>query len=108
MTRDTEKTADNGTSWIPKPRQIKLAELLLNPEDRRTQKEKFAALRVPERTGRRWLKDKRYIDYLNSQIELLTDGKLVEVWIALINQCRRGNTMAIRLFFELKGMYKFW
>lgn len=100
--------AENDRLWTPSSRQLKLAELLLNPDDRRPLKDKFAELKVPERTARRWMRDERYIGYLNSQIERFTDSQLVDVWRALINQARRGNVMAIKLFFELKNLYKVW
>jgi hypothetical protein len=82
-----------------------MAELLLNPDDRRTKAEKMREVGVPERTFYRWMKDKRFIDYMNSQIAQYTDGELAEVWKALIMQCKRGNIQAIKLFFEMKEMH---
>jgi hypothetical protein len=52
-----------------------------------------------------WMKDLRYLDYINSQLDQYTNGELTEVWRALINQCKRGNVPAIKLFFEMKDMY---
>ncbi len=52
-----------------------------------------------------WMKDPRYLDYINSQLDQYTNGELTEVWRALINQCKRGNIPAIKLFFEMKNMY---
>jgi hypothetical protein len=82
-----------------------MAALLLNPEDRRTKKAKLESIELPERTFYRWMKDKRYVDYINSQLDQYTDGELAEVWRALINQCKRGNIQAIKLFFEMKEMH---
>lgn len=82
-----------------------MAELLLNPDDRRTKAEKMKEVDVPPRTFYRWMKDKRYVDYINTQLERYTDGELAGVWRALINQCNRGNIQAIKLFFEMKELH---
>lgn len=82
-----------------------MAELLLNPEDRRTKQEKCEEVGIAFSTLWKWMKDKRYVDYVNSQIEQYTNGELAEVWKALINQCKRGNIQAIKLFFEMKELH---
>jgi hypothetical protein len=82
-----------------------MAELLLNPDDRRTKGEKMKEAGVPARTFYKWMKDKRYIDYINSLLDQYTDGELSEVWKALIMQCKRGNIQAIRTYFELKNKF---
>ena len=82
-----------------------MAELLLNPEDRRTKTEKMKDAGVSRKTFYGWMKDKRFVTYLNSQLDQYTDGELAGVWRALINQCMRGNVSAMKLFFELKEMH---
>lgn len=82
-----------------------MAELLLNPEDRRTKAEKIKEVGVPHRTFYRWMKDKRYVDYINSKLDQYTNSELSEVWRALINQCKRGDVKAIKLFFEMKELH---
>jgi hypothetical protein len=71
-------------SWVPNSRQVAIAELLLNPEDRRTKGEKIKSIGLPERTFYKWLKDPRFINYLNSQIDKYTNSELSEVWKALL------------------------
>lgn len=95
----------SGTNWIPLPEQIKLAELLLNPEDRRTKTEKMAEAGVPRTTFYRWLKDKDFLSYLKDQLNTYTDSELPDIWKALVLKCKRGDTQAIKLFMELKGAY---
>lgn len=82
-----------------------MAELLLNPEDRRTKTEKMEEVGVSRKAFYSWMKDKRFVDYLNRQLDQYTDGELAEVWKALINQCKRGNIQAIKLFFEMKELH---
>ena len=99
------KRKQKETKWRPSTKQVVMADLLLNPEDRRTKTEKMKEVGVSRKTFYRWMKDKRYIDYINSQLDQYTDGELAEVWKALINQCKRGNIQAIKLFFEMKEMH---
>lgn len=82
-----------------------MAELLLNPEDRRTKTEKMKEAGVPPRTFYKWMKDERFINFVNEQLEQYTNGELSEVWKALINQCKRGNIQAIKLYFEMKELH---
>ncbi len=91
--------------WKPHSKQIKMAELLLNPEDRRTKQEKCKEVGIRPKTLWTWMKDDRYINYVNSQLEQYTNAELVEVWKALTAQCKRGNIQAIKLFFEMKEMH---
>ena len=82
-----------------------MAELLLNPEDRRTKQEKCEEVDIAFSTLWKWMKDKRYVDYVNTQLDQYTNGELPGVWRALINQCLRGNTRAMKLYFELKELH---
>ena len=94
-----------GTTWQPNPKQLKIVELLINPEDRRTKTAKMEEAGVSRKTFYAWMKDERFISYMNSRLSLYTDGELSEVWKALIMQCKRGNIQAIKLFFEMKEMH---
>lgn len=98
--------AKNSTEWVPSSKQIKVAQMLVNPEDRRPKLKKLEDAGVPSRTFYNWMKDERFLKYLSDQVDLYTDGELPEVWKALIMQCVRGDTSAIKLYFELKGKYK--
>lgn len=91
--------------WQPNPKQIKIVELLLNPEDRRTKEAKCKEAGIAFSTLWRWMKDDRFVGYMNSQLDKYTNGEMAEVWKALINQCKRGNIQAIKLFFEMKEMH---
>lgn len=95
----------NDTNWEPKPKQRYLAELLANPEDRRTQTAKFEEAGVPQKTFYRWKKDPNFIAYVNSLIPEYTNTQIPVAWRALCNQAAKGNIQAIKLFFEMKNLY---
>lgn len=91
--------------WQPNPKQIKMVELLLNPEDRRTKEKKCEEAGIAFSTLWRWMKDDNFVDYMNNQLDKYTNGELPEVWRALIAQCKRGNIQAIKLYMDLKRLY---
>jgi hypothetical protein len=95
----------NGTNWIPSAEQVKLADMMINPEDRRTKREKFEEAGVPITTAYRWFKDKNYVEYIKSRLEEVKNSELPDIWKSLILQCKRGNINAIKLYFELNGDY---
>lgn len=95
----------NLTEWQPDIRQIKMVEFLVDPDDKRSKREKIADIGVSPTTFYEWMKDKRFVDYMNSQLTKYTDGELSEVWKALMRKCKMGDISAIKLFFEMKGMY---
>lgn len=94
-----------GTKWNPTPRQKKVVELLINPEDQRSKTKKLAEAGVPRRTFYHWMEDRRFLDYLSQQVDRFTDGELPEVWSALVKQCKNGDVSAIKLYFEMKNRY---
>lgn len=97
--------ARKSKEWRPHAKQIKMVELLLNPEDRRTKEKKCEEVGIAFTTLWRWMKDERFVDYMNSQLEKYTNGELPDVWRALIAQCKRGSTTAMKLYFEMKRLY---
>ena len=99
------------TKWYPSAKQIQIVDLLLNPDDRRTKTEKINEVGVSRKTFYSWMKDERFIEYMNSRLGVYTNSELADVWKALIQQCKRGNIQAIKLFFEMKEMHpssKIW
>lgn len=95
----------NGIEWVPSAEQIKLVELLINPEDRRTKTEKMEEAGIPRTTFYRMLKDKNFKAYLREQLDTMTDGELPDVWKAHMLKCKRGDMTAIKLYYEIKGIY---
>lgn len=87
-------------------KQLKFAELLIDPEDRRNRREKIAEVGVAPSTAYRWLKDPEYLEFLDRQIDIVSYGHLATAWTSLITEVKKGDTPAIKLFFELKGKYK--
>lgn len=90
---------------IPDATKEKAAEMCANPEYS-TDREIIKSLPVSERTFYRWKNDQEFIDMVNRKVDKYTDRELPEVWDALLKQAKKGNTKAIKLYFELKDKYK--
>lgn len=98
--------AQSGADFVPTARQAKVAEALANPEERRPKSEILKELRVPRRTFYNWMRNPGFVKYLSGVIDTYTDAELPEVWRQLMRQIRRGDTGAIKLYFEMKGKYR--
>jgi hypothetical protein len=97
-------TVRKSKEWHPHAKQIKMVELLINPNDRRTKEDKCKEVGVTPKTLWEWMKKPEFVEYMNSQLGKYTDAELPEVWKALMMQCKRGNVNAIKLFFEMKDL----
>lgn len=97
--------ARKSKEWKPNAKQIKMVELLINPEDRRTKEKKCEEVGIVFSTLWRWMKDERFVNYMNDQIDKYVNGEMADVWRALLAQCKRGNIQAIKLLFEVKEIH---
>ncbi len=105
MEKNQKGNERKSKDWVPNAKQIKMAELLVNPDDKRSKEAKCAEVDIAFSTLWKWMKDERFVNYVNSQIDKYTNGEVAEAWKALLRQVRRGNIQAIKLFFEMKGLY---
>lgn len=87
-------------------RQLKIAEALANPEVDLTKTQLAKQAGVSRSTLYRILKNRDFLDYVSSLIDIYTDIELSDVWKALLLRCKAGDIQAIKLYFELKGKYK--
>ena len=53
-----------------------------------------------------WLKDEEFRAEFNRYTEVYGAGELGAVWGALVEQCRKGNIQAIKLFFDMLSKNK--
>jgi hypothetical protein len=90
--------------WKPNPKQIRIVELLNNPEDNRTKEDKCNEIGVTRKTLYEWLKKPEFVDYMNSQLDKYTNSALPDIWKAHIRAAKRGDIPAIKLYYEMKRM----
>ncbi len=53
-----------------------------------------------------WLKDDFFRNEFNCYTEICSAGEFGAVWGVLIEQCRKGNIQAIKLFFDMQSKTK--
>lgn len=99
------KTVRKSKTWQPHAKQIKMSELLLNPEDRRSKQDKCNEVGITTKTLWEWMKNENYVAYVNNKLDQFTNAELPEVWKSLITQCKRGNVPAIKLYYEMKKLH---
>ena len=90
---------------VPNARQIKMVELLINPEDRRPREVKCADVGVTRKTLWEWEQNPEFIKYKNAQLDKYTDAQLDEVWKAHLRAIKTGSVEAIKLYHQLKGNF---
>ena len=82
------------------------AEKLANPTFEGSVTELCEEIGVSRASFYRWMDKPAFRDYLNGLIDKYSDGELASVWKALIRKCIRGDTRAMKLYFELKGRFE--
>lgn len=88
------------------PNEIKMCELLADPDNRQMTKTKLAQeVGVSRQTLYLYLTKKRVLEYLTALTEYYADVELPNVWRALIRKAKKEDMSAIKLYFELKGKY---
>ncbi|WP_373325638.1 phBC6A51 family helix-turn-helix protein [Sporomusa paucivorans] len=105
MKKRAETKVRKSNEWRPNAKQICIAQLLVNPDDKRTKEQKAQAAGITYKTLWEWMKDENFVIYLNSQIDKYTNAEVAEVWKALVRKAKMGDISAIKLFFEMKGLY---
>lgn len=97
--------AQNGTKTELTNKQCKVAERLANPDCFSNHSEIMEEFKIPRSTFYRWLRDEKFMKYVSDLVDKYTDAHLPDVWKALIDKCKKGDTLAMRLYFELKEKY---
>jgi hypothetical protein len=99
--REIIKSNKEVTEWSPKPRMVKLVDLLVDyTDDRPIYKKCEEAGIAPSTFYRIWLKDENFARYYRERREriLRAHGALVDR--SLVAKCRKGEVQAIKLFYE--------
>jgi hypothetical protein len=99
-----KKRVREGKEWEPNVKQMRMVELLNNPEDKRSKEEKCKEVGVTFKTLWMWMKIPEFVAYRNSQLDKFTDGALPDIWAAHIRVAKRGDVSAIKLYYEMKRM----
>lgn len=103
--RAVKKHVKKREEWQPNSKQIKMVDLLINPDDRRTKEAKCEEVGITPKTLCEWQRNPEFIKYKNAQLEKYTDAQLDEVWKAHFRAIKTGSVEAIKLYHQLKGNF---
>ena len=84
----------------------KCAERLTSPDFDGNISKLCEELNIARSTFYRWYDKKEFKDYIKLLIDRYTESELFNVWKAIIETAKKGNPQALKLFFELKNLYK--
>jgi hypothetical protein len=87
------------------PKQIVLVNMLLNVGDKKSLRQKLELLKVTMIQYNAWLRDPAFHQYLTMRTEQLFDHSDHEAYKSLIEQVMNGDVTAMKLFFEMRGIY---
>jgi hypothetical protein len=86
--------------------QLSAANLVMNFADRRSSVAKLKALGVTPTQWAGWLKQEAFKNYVASRTGEILEENKHEAALGLVRQVEKGDTSAIKLFFEVTGQYK--
>ncbi len=90
---------------ILEPRQLALANLLLNMHDKNSVRAKLEAVNVTSQQYHAWLRDPKFQSYLRKRAEETFKASDAEAYLGLTKAVQNGDVKAIQLFFEMRGIY---
>ena len=89
-----------------KPKQRKLANALCNPENTMSITELCKEHKISRQTFYNWQSDSDFKGYVEWLLSNFTDSALPRAWKEVIKKVEAGNMDAIRMLFEIKGVYQ--
>ncbi len=96
---------DEGLRASLTPTQLQLANMLMNALDRRSVREKLEICDVTPMQYERWIRQPAFQSYLRKRAETVFAGSDHKAYLALLAAVDRGDLNAIKLFFEMRGIY---
>lgn len=87
------------------PKQLALANALLNLNDRRSNKKKLEDCKVSPAEYANWRKSAVFNDYLRERSEEVLQGGITEAHMALVDSASSGDMSAIKLLYEITGRH---
>lgn len=85
--------------------QLLLANMLLNSHDKRSTRQKLKDANITETQYNAWLRDPGFSKYLRDRAETIFQATDADAYMALADVVKGGDVPAIKLFFEMRGIY---
>lgn len=98
---------DNSTSGkVLTPKQLVVANLMLNMHDKRSEREKLELCGVSSQQYHAWLRQPQFQDYLSKRGEALFKSADHLAYKSLIRNVSQGDTRSLDLFFQMRKIHQ--
>lgn len=87
------------------PEQLQAANMMLNLHDTRSEREKLTELNLTPQKWMAWLRQPSFQGYLRHRAEAMFSANDYKVFAALVGEASGGDVSAMKLFFEMRGIY---
>ena len=101
-------SSSNNSHWSDRTLsslQLIVANTMLDLIDSRSQKKKLQDLGVSTALYQSWLKDPLFADYMKNNASNMLKENEHEVYLALLDKVRMGDSSAINTYLEMQGIY---
>ena len=95
----------NNVIFEPNPKQIRFAEIYLDFDSRKTQKEIADDIKVHPRTIHRWFDNRGFVDWINSKRDEILNKSLMARYKVAVRKAAQGDFQFSKLLFEMTGEY---
>lgn len=93
------------TSKALSPKQITVANMMLNLHDKRSEREKLQVLGVSSQQYHAWLRQPAFVEFLRKRGEALFSSSDFLAYKSLVNNVKAGDNKALELFFQMRGIW---
>lgn len=100
-----ERLGDDWTAKSLTPKQLMVANMLLDLTDSRSEKKKLQDCEVPTATYNTWLKDPVFKQYIQTRSRQMIGDNEHQVDLALLDRIRAGDLKAIQYYHEWQGIF---
>ena len=102
--RKKERKMSENVVFGPSKEQIKFLDIYLRLE-KKTNKEIAKEIKVTDRTIYRWFNDQKFVDWINSNVNMMLKKTLLPRYRTAIWKALAGDFSFSKLLFEIQGEY---
>lgn len=87
------------------PKQIIVANMMLNLHDKRSEREKLQQVQVSSQQYHAWLRQPAFIEFMRKRGEALFQSSDFAAYKSLVTNVKAGDNKSLELFFRMRGIY---
>lgn len=87
------------------PKQILVANMMLNLHDKRSQREKLQLVGVSSQQFHAWMRQPAFVEFMRKRGEALFSASDYVAYKSLVQNVTAGDNKSLELFFRMRGIY---